>query len=77
MAYEYKPSMFGREKDLIRNPMGYRVTAYRVDGELSPVITQAPQPSTQAAALSLDPSPTSTATGDPAQAGALVQGQPK
>jgi len=77
MAYEYKPSMFGREKDLIRNPMGYRVTAYRVDGELSPVITPSAQASAQATALSLDPSPTNAATGDQAQAGALAQGQPK
>jgi type IV secretion system protein VirB8 len=29
--------MFGKEKDLILNPLGYRVTAYRVDAELAPV----------------------------------------
>ncbi|MGQ3054219.1 MAG: virB8 family protein [Roseateles sp.] len=33
MAFEYKPSMFGKEKDLIANPLGYRVVAYRVDAE--------------------------------------------
>lgn len=37
MAYEYKPSMFGKEKDLIINPLGFRVTSYRVDAELAPV----------------------------------------
>ena len=34
-AYEYKPSMFGQEKDLIQNPLGYRVTSYRVDAEIN------------------------------------------
>ncbi|BEV13145.1 type IV secretion system protein (plasmid) [Asticcacaulis sp. DW145] len=34
-AYEYLPSQHGREKDLIENPLGYRVTSYRVDSELS------------------------------------------
>jgi type IV secretion system protein VirB8 len=37
MAYEYKPSLFGREKDLIENPLGFRVVSYRVDSELAPV----------------------------------------
>jgi type IV secretion system protein VirB8 len=37
MAYEYKPTMFGKERDLIQNPLGYRVTSYRVDSELAPV----------------------------------------
>jgi type IV secretion system protein VirB8 len=36
MAYEYKPSMFGKEKDLIVNPLGFRVTSYRLDAELAP-----------------------------------------
>jgi type IV secretion system protein VirB8 len=35
LAYEYKPSQHGREKDLIENPLGYRVTSYRVDAEIS------------------------------------------
>ncbi|MDQ1829841.1 virB8 family protein [Massilia scottii] len=39
LAYEYKPSMFGKEQDLIANPLGYRVTSYRADSELAPVIT--------------------------------------
>lgn len=35
LAYEYRPSMLGKEKDLIDNPLGYRVTSYRVDSELN------------------------------------------
>lgn len=35
-SYEYKPSMFGEEKDLIENPLGYKVTSYRVDTEIAP-----------------------------------------
>ncbi|PLX76764.1 MAG: type IV secretion system protein VirB8 [Azoarcus sp.] len=35
--YEYKQSMFGKEKDLIQNPLGYRVTGYRVDAEIAPI----------------------------------------
>ncbi len=34
MAYEFKPSMRGREKDLIVNPLGFKVTSYRVDAEM-------------------------------------------
>lgn len=34
MTYEYKPSMLGTERDLIANPLGFRVTTYRVDAEL-------------------------------------------
>ena len=34
IAFEYKQSMFGREKDLIRNPQGFKVIAYRRDSEL-------------------------------------------
>lgn len=36
-AYEYRPSMFGKEKELIQNPTGYRVTSYRTDAEIAPV----------------------------------------
>lgn len=36
-SYEYKPSMFGKEKDLIQNPLGYRVTSYRIDSEIAPI----------------------------------------
>ena len=35
-AYEYSPTMFGKEKELIANPLGYKVTSYRVDAELAP-----------------------------------------
>lgn len=35
IAFEYKPSMVGREKDLIQNPLGYRVLSYRVDPEIT------------------------------------------
>ena len=35
--YEYKPSMFGKEKDLIQNPLGFKVTGWRVDSEIAPV----------------------------------------
>ncbi len=37
IAYEYKPTMAGKEKDLIANPLGYRVSTYRVDAEIAPV----------------------------------------
>jgi len=35
IAFEYKPSMFGKEKDLIQNPLGYRVLSYRLDTEMA------------------------------------------
>lgn len=34
MGYEFKPSMRGKEKDLLQNPLGFKVTSYRVDAEL-------------------------------------------
>ncbi len=37
MAFEYKPSMFGKERELIQNPLGYKVTSYRIDSEIAPV----------------------------------------
>jgi type IV secretion system protein VirB8 len=37
IAYEYKPHMFGKEKDLLANPLGFAVTSYRTDPELAPV----------------------------------------
>jgi type IV secretion system protein VirB8 len=43
LSYEYKPSMFGRERDLIQNPLGFRVMSYRVDAELAPVNDTAAQ----------------------------------
>jgi type IV secretion system protein VirB8 len=36
IAYEYLPTMFGQEKELLANPLGYKVTSYRVDAELAP-----------------------------------------
>jgi type IV secretion system protein VirB8 len=42
IAYTYKPSMFGKEKDLISNPMGFKVTSYRVDPEMSSVAPGTP-----------------------------------
>ncbi len=41
LAYEYRLSMKGHEKDLIQNPLGYKVTGYRVDAEIGS-ITPAP-----------------------------------
>lgn len=37
LSYEYKPTMTGKEKDLIQNPLGYRVTSYRLVSEIAPV----------------------------------------
>ncbi|HQY59245.1 MAG: VirB8/TrbF family protein [Nitrospira sp.] len=37
LAYEYRMSMKGQEKDLIQNPLGYKVTSYRVDDEIGTV----------------------------------------
>ena len=37
LAYEYRLSMKGQEKDLIQNPLGYKVTSYRVDDEIGTV----------------------------------------
>ena len=47
IAYEYKPTMTGKEKDLMANPLGYRVTSYRVDSELAPVATPTSKNSAQ------------------------------
>ena len=44
IAYEYRLSMKGQEKDLIQNPLGYKVTSYRVDAEIgtaSPAVPMA------------------------------------
>jgi type IV secretion system protein VirB8 len=40
IAYAYAPTMTGKEQDLMSNPLGYKVTAYRVDSELAPVANQ-------------------------------------
>lgn len=38
IRYEYSPNQLGAsEKDLIRNPFGFKIVGYRVDPELSPV----------------------------------------
>ena len=44
VSYAYQPSMFGKEKDLIVNPLGYHVTAYRVDEEITPPVVPAIAP---------------------------------
>lgn len=36
LAYRYQPRTFGKEQALIRNPLGYKATAYHVDSELAP-----------------------------------------
>lgn len=46
LAYEYKPGMRGKEADLIENPLGYKVTAYRADAEIA---TTSPAPKTASA----------------------------
>jgi type IV secretion system protein VirB8 len=46
LAYEYKPTMAGKEKDLLANPLGYRVTGYRVDSELAPIAAPSPKNAT-------------------------------
>ncbi len=37
LSYEYRLSMKGQEKDLIQNPLGYKVTSYRVDAEIGTI----------------------------------------
>ncbi|NVD69580.1 type IV secretion system protein [Duganella sp. BJB1802] len=37
MTYTYKPTMFGKEQELLKNPLGFQTTAYRVDSELAPI----------------------------------------
>jgi len=39
IAYQFAPTMLGREKDLLANPLGYKVTAYRRDQEMAPVVS--------------------------------------
>jgi type IV secretion system protein VirB8 len=36
LAYTYKPPVFGRERDAIDNPFGFKVTAYSRDPEYTP-----------------------------------------
>ena len=42
IAYEYHPERSGKEQDLIRNPLGYTVTAFRADPEIGGVPAIAP-----------------------------------
>lgn len=44
IAYHYLPTMTGKEKDLLANPLGYQVTSYRVDAELSPPVAKPSSP---------------------------------
>ncbi|WP_424196760.1 virB8 family protein (plasmid) [Ampullimonas aquatilis] len=55
IAYKYEPSMFGKEKDLIMNPLGYKVVGYRVDSELSRPTVSAQQPTSGANTTSTVP----------------------
>ncbi|HEX7826469.1 MAG TPA: VirB8/TrbF family protein, partial [Mycobacterium sp.] len=36
LSYAYRQSMVGSEEQLVRNPMGFRVTGYRTDAEAAP-----------------------------------------
>jgi type IV secretion system protein VirB8 len=53
MAYKFEPAQRGSSAELIRNPLGFRVTAYRLDEEISreqaPVAAAAPVESAPAA----------------------------
>ena len=42
IAYEYHPERSGKEQDLIRNPLGFTVTAFRADPEIGGVAAVAP-----------------------------------
>lgn len=42
IAYEYEPTMLGREQELLANPLGYKVTSYRVDAELEEAVGSRP-----------------------------------
>lgn len=47
MAYRYRPSMFGSELALVRNPLGFTVEAYRLADELPPLPSVTGKPGTQ------------------------------
>lgn len=49
IGYAYKPAIFGKELDLIKNPLGYKTTAYRVDSELAPIEAGGGKPATTSA----------------------------
>jgi len=46
LGYRYDPHMFGKELDLIRNPLGFKVAAYRPVSELPPASMAGDQSST-------------------------------
>lgn len=35
VAYEFRPTKYGRERELVDNPFGFTVTAYRIDDEIA------------------------------------------
>jgi type IV secretion system protein VirB8 len=35
LAFKFEPNLFAKEKDLIENPLGFKVTSYRIDSEIS------------------------------------------
>ena len=41
ISYEYHPSMRGKEKELLLNPLGFKVTGYRVASEIAPTTSPA------------------------------------
>lgn len=58
IGYRYHVSPLTTEKALIMNPLGFTVTAYRVDAELADVVPQT--------SISGEPANTKTVTGSPA-----------
>jgi type IV secretion system protein VirB8 len=48
LAYEYHPARTGKEQDLIRNPLGFEVTAFRADPEIGGQPGTAPGSESQA-----------------------------
>ena len=50
IAYEYHPNRTGKEQDLIRNPLGFTVTAFRADPEIGGVAGLTPGSEGQAQA---------------------------
>ncbi|WP_373987804.1 virB8 family protein [Duganella sp. BuS-21] len=40
IGYRYQPSMFAKEIALIRNPLGFKVSVYRVANELAPTVSK-------------------------------------
>jgi len=55
IAYEYHPTRTGKEQDLIRNPLGYTVTAFRADPEIGGVPGVVPGSEAQAQQAGVQP----------------------